>query len=242
MVLGCTAVALALGMPPLALSQAHAGLQLCGPAGCSEVDVPDSTLNAVAELVARSQGSEEPPSLQSFYKLELRVRFAPVRRGFYVPEAGVVRVDTNVPAGDPRWFTIPVSVVRSLRESAKRVEPFPKPQLTAVFLNGDPVPDPDPNAALWDPLPSVRPAPANADRVSITVRTRTPSPWSDGYNRLAYVPSKKVLMRSGQWIRPASSLLRLLQRESTAVMKPLGSKMSPLLRHSLAQSSSSQSP
>jgi hypothetical protein len=182
--------------------------KVCGPSDC--VTVTDR------EEVMLLLGGEEtgPPPASSFYTVEFAVDVGsePTWTVYYVPSAARTR-----PAYEPQgeagpslhvWSTLTPASAALFRKVTRRLEPFPKPEVSSVAIGSKTIADGADSYLRLFELPAGGSAGGQlAYSQGIDLRSTQPAPWTDSPSDLSFSPSAGVLARGGQVVRIPKELL-----------------------------------
>lgn len=197
-----------------------ASLKVCGTAGCKEVT--DPALLRAAIGLAEIQG--EPVTIRSplpapFYRLEFMVKgdegSTPSFLQHYVPSRGAV----TWRVGESAWGWIRAGERRALYDEATSgVEPFSKPTITRVTIDGKPATDPGSYTRLFRLSRPTSDYPDDSDWIRIEFGSKTPSPWTTHASTIEYSPSEDILWRGTEFIKvPKAIAARIEARKSLAL-------------------------
>ena len=230
------ALALAALATPAAAKEVKSA-KVCGPSDCVTVENRwKATL-----LVSGEGGPGSPPPASPFYTVEVRIEVpeeeeaVPAWTFYYVPSAEMTR-----PAYDPRgdtgpsthsWWTADSRAVALLDRITKGLEPFPKPDLSAVVTRSKTITQgADSYLALYE-LPNTRGGRSGSLPVEysewINLRSAQPSPWTDLPQDLSFSPSAGLMERGGQVVRIPEELLADIQAGRPLAAEPAGGASFP---------------
>ena len=179
--------------------------RFCGASTC--VGVVDS--EAVSG-VSRAAFSDEavalaPAPAQPYYSLRLTLggARAPRLTVYYLPHARLLRTldASGAPPGGALWTGVDPQTDAALRDLARTLVPFAPPKVTAAFVGRRRVRHPSSYVGLYAVRSAGRDFLRGADWLTIRLRSRTASPWTDGANWLRYSPSTGVLVRDGEFVK-----------------------------------------
>ena len=216
-------VAATLAVAPSVTAQTPGGgllvVRACGANGCKAIF---NGLFLVDPNAAAAEATGAPP-VGPFYVLEpsnyrakeqTEEASGPTTPAFFVPGAAVVRARPD--AGqltEQEWIRLPDAKRAALMAALRGVEPFPAPRISKVLIAGRTAGDPESYLGLYAALPAVAEPSfsARGQPVAIALRSETPSPWTDGHNRVAYYPDVHLLFRDGEWVRPSADLIERIE-------------------------------
>ncbi|MDQ3876394.1 MAG: hypothetical protein M3322_12775 [Actinomycetota bacterium] len=207
------AAAVALALPGAAAAKEVTSLEICGAETCRTVTSP-AVLTQVGESAGRAGVSAAPAAPAEFFLIRTTVEGDDHRftwESFYVPSARVMRgIDEHKHA---YWRRTPNEERTLLDSLAAGLRPLPVPEVTRATVGRRTAADPASYLALYRLRPTDRYAyPRRADWIRIRLRSKLPSPWTDGANVLAYSPSARLLERDGQFVRLPKRLGREVRR------------------------------
>lgn len=233
-----SAVAALLLLPAAAFAKEVSQIEVCGVSGCKTV-----TDHAALARFGGGGGTPgaPPPVPGEYYRLTVTVAAGPgasfaggrhsaTWSAYYVPGAQVMRPTQENSIGE--WQALSSRGARALDQAAAGTQPFPTPRLTMALIGSKRARNPQSYAKLYD-VQSIGPAvPGKSDWLTISLRSKQPSPWTDGLSTLQYSPSAKVLQRDAEFIRvPDEMAARIAVGQSLA---PPGSGGFPWLITCLA--------
>jgi hypothetical protein len=203
------AAALAL-LPASAFAKGVGQVQVCGASGCSE---PSGQTDGGA-FFGGTPGAQ-PPALSDYYRLTFTIEAGPgatfvngrktaTHSIYYVPSAGVTRQTADYGIGE--WLALSPQSRQTLDRLAAGLKPFPKPTLTGALVGSRRVRNPGSYEQLYSIESAGLAVPGKSDWLTITLRSKRPSPWTDGFAVLQYSPSAKVLQRDGEFVRLPDAL------------------------------------
>lgn len=207
------AVLAALAVGALALSTGTAAkelvsLEICGTSGCKKVTDKVLLTNGVLE----GQQFAHPPAASGFYTVKGTVDAGEQTvtwEMYYVP-SGYTRGTT--PGGEVSWLKLNALSAAFFRSASEGVEPFAKPVVTYARVGKRVARDPASYLRLYDVRSAGRRVPGKFDWIPIELRSRQPSPWTDGRNDLEYSPSKRLLLRDGELVLLSKPLAKRVRR------------------------------
>jgi hypothetical protein len=188
---------------------------ICGAGGCRSFGARDARrFDPSATYRVRIR----PPAPASFYLVVLRTPGAPARRLYYFPASAAIREDRP---WAPAWRRLNVRL---------GLEPYPKPRLARVRVDGRPARSPASYLALYalrgrrvggDPVaPLIEAGELRTlwrDWISIEPESARPSPWTDPQATLWLARRDDLLVRNGQTLRiPHRLAERIRARRSLA--------------------------
>ena len=196
----CAAAALALVLSAPAGAKELVKAELCGPAGCAALDEDELRL-----VPLEGDEFEAPPPLGAFYDLRLTAQdgrdaaHTTTWTIWYLPSAGMIAFRNE--SNSVTFHSIKPAWATSLKELAKRVQPFPAPRITAAFVDGKRI---DGDSATYAALFSAESAgPAridDGDWVQVELRSAKPTPWTFG-TTASFSRSAGILQLGPKWIR-----------------------------------------
>lgn len=211
------AVFAAVALAPTAAAKGPVALQVCGATGCKTIRDDFSgggpnrgPISGILNSDMLDFAASPPPA--AYYRVELKADWIERDPAFYVPAAGVLRVGSN-------WLALPDRVAASMRAVTRRLAPWPPPALTRVLVNGRPVPDPAPYAALLGSLPEADKLPTAARYLTIVLRADRPSPWTS-VRPLEYFPRSDLLHRYVEWLEVPAAIARRIERDAGLIQPP----------------------
>jgi hypothetical protein len=234
-----------LGVVPVPSAQAPGGgllvTRICGANECKRIFNGVFLIRPGDPTPARAA----PPPIGEYFVLEpsnyrsqgqANQAFGPVTPAFFVPDDGVLRARADPLQLAPQaWLQMSPRMESALREALSGLDPFPRPRLTEVLIAGRKAGDPQDYQDLYDASPAVsEPFPVGrGPATAIVLRSNPRSPWTDGHNRLAYYRDLGLLSRDGEWVRPSSGLIDLVEDPPTASADPpwgrIGGILGPLV-------------
>jgi hypothetical protein len=173
-----------------------------------------------------------PPPLGPYYELPSDMLSPNAQRAYFVPVANVVKADFA--SGRPAWMDAEPGATAGLRAALPEFEPWPAPMISAAFVGANRAADPKPYGALFDRFPPAPAPPATTNRLSISLRSALPSPWTDGYNNLEYVPGRHLLHRGSAWVRLPGALAERIERDAGLLPPASGSGLPWMVLAALA--------
>jgi hypothetical protein len=192
---------------------------VCGASGCKAIF---NALFLVDPNAAAAEATGAPP-VGPFYVLQpsnyradeqTEEAIGPTTPAFFVPAAGVLRArpDAGQLTGQ-EWIRLSGAKRTALLTALRGVEPFPAPRVGEVLIAGRRARDPESYLSLYASLPTVSEPSftARGTPIAIALRSQTPSPWTDGHNRIAYYPRVRLLFRDGEWVRPRPDLVERIE-------------------------------
>jgi hypothetical protein len=126
---------------------------------------------------------------------------------FYVPAANTLRAGSN-------WLRPDRKLSVALAAATRGLEPFPRPKLTRVLVNGRPAPNPAAYEALLGALPQGNVVPDLGRRIEIVVRSSRPSPWTSAPRPLEYFPRFNLLHRQVEWFSVSPPLAEQIEDDA----------------------------
>jgi hypothetical protein len=216
------ALAVVLSAPSAANAKAG-GLRFCGLAACRTV-FNDGLVTAIIPVMnGRDRPALRPPPASPFYSVRWSYadgRLAGWPAVYYVPSAGLVRVDETALGS---WVPVREAHV-AFAQATRGIAAFPRPRVTRVEVGtrraraptsylrlyelvsrGDRVPDPvGPRPALeWRNYDVLAQYYARDRRLWIPIRftTTVPSPWSDEAAQLSIGRGRDLLRGDGTVVR-----------------------------------------
>jgi hypothetical protein len=196
-------------------------LSVCGPSGCRPV-----AGHAVYDSLLQWESPQftPPPALGVYYELRSTTLSPNSQRAYFVPSGPAIKADFVT--GRPDWMQSEPDAVATLEAAIPDLEPFPAPTISSAFVGPNPAADPARYEALFDRFPSSPAPPPGTKRLSVALRSTVPSPWTDGYNALQYVPGRHLLHRGNEWVRLPDELGEQLDRDAR-LLPPAGSSDFP---------------
>jgi hypothetical protein len=184
---------LSLLLAPAAGAKGVIALEVCGPAGCEEADVPQG----LHELPGAGGATGSPPA-GPYHELRLGFGGGHRETGWYVPGAG--RFAWPSIPGEVRWTEAASRRIdRIVAAVAEGVEPF-RPRAVAALVGDRRVPGDVSGYLGLFALSSNGPARAVTSRPEqVSVKTEPPSPWA--LTTLWFYPDAGLLGRGPDLIR-----------------------------------------
>ena len=196
-------------------------LSVCGPSGCRPVS-GHALYDALLQW--HSPQFTPPPALGVYYELRSTTLAPNSQRAYFVPSGPAVKADFVT--GRPDWMRSEPGAAAALEAAIPDLEPFPAPTISSAFVGPNPAADPAHYEALFDRFPSSPAPPPGTRRLSVTLRSTVPSPWTDGYNGLQYVAGLHLLHRGNEWVRLPDGLAEKIERDA-GLLPPAGSSGFP---------------
>jgi hypothetical protein len=190
------ALATALAFTASAPAKELVSLQICGASGCKTITDRVVLTNGVLE----GQVFARPPVASGFYSVKGTVDAGDrtiTWEMYYVP-SGYMRGTT--PGGEVSWLKLNALSAAFFRSASEGVEPFAKPVVTYARVGKRVARDPASYLRLYAIRSAGRRAPGKFDWIRIELRSKPPSPWTDGRNELEYSPSTRLLLRDGELV------------------------------------------
>jgi hypothetical protein len=204
--------ALVVVAPAAAQDVEHPLLRLCGPFGCKTIDDP-----SVAERLAGfPQPRATAPPLAPYYEIRVAESWITPAR-FFVPGIGVVRTQVT---GRWAWRKIDPRSARILREAVRDLAPWPVPTLTYVRIDGMEIGAAPAYARIFDELPPAPRPPYTVASIHVDLGSNAPSPWTDGWHDIEYVPARGLLAVDGRWLRPPAGLVEQIEHDLSLLRRP----------------------
>jgi hypothetical protein len=205
--------ALLLGSP--AGAKGRVDTAVCGTSGCKTFTwAPDrwekGEVIAIGLLNTDSMEFAPSPPPGPYYRLELKAEWLENATLFYVPGANTLRAGSN-------WLQVDKKLSAALNAAARGLEPFPRPTLTRVLVNGRPAPNPAAYEALLGALPQGNVMPDLGRRIEIVVRSDRPSPWTSAPRPLEYFPRVNLLHRHVEWFSVSPRLAEQIEEDAGIV-------------------------
>jgi hypothetical protein len=207
-VLAALAVAAALAFTASAPAKELVSLQICGASGCKTITDRVVLTNGVLE----GQEFARPPAASGFYSVKGTVDAGDrtiTWEMYYVP-TGYMRGTT--PGGEVSWLKLNALSAAFFRSASEGVEPFAKPVVTYARVGKRVARDPASYLRLYAIRSAGRRAPGKFDWIRIELRSKPPSPWTDGRNELEYSPSTRLLLRDGELVLLSKPLAKRVKR------------------------------
>jgi hypothetical protein len=188
---------------------------ICGTSGCKTFTwAPDrwekGEVIAIGLLNTDSMEFAPSPPPGPYYRLELKAEWLENATLFYVPATNTLRAGSN-------WLLVDKKLSAALNAAARGLEPFPRPKLTRVLVNGRPAPNPAAYEALLGALPQGNVLPDLGRRIEIVVRSSRPSPWTSAPRPLEYFPRFNLLHRQVEWFSISPPLAEQIEDDARIV-------------------------
>ena len=204
-----TFAAAALVLAPPAAAKGPLSLEICGAGECRRF--ADRThwrlVTGVLDLYGAFRFARTSPPAR-YYELKvngpgLGEWLGEDRTIYFVPSRAVARTPSS-------WIKPGPALVRSLRRAVDGLPPWPRPELTAVTVNGR-LTEAAPYERLLGDLPVADPGPALGDAVEIRVSFERRTPWTTTRRALQYFPAQRILHRDTAWFRPPAEVARQVE-------------------------------
>ncbi|MBA3365836.1 MAG: hypothetical protein H0U03_08640 [Actinobacteria bacterium] len=208
-------VLLVLGLAAGAFAKELKEVKVCGAVACVVV----TDVGTMHKLADATEGSKAPPRASEYYSVSVSVDAGErlhTWHVYYVPSAGLVRAIDEHGAAATRaavrqatavWMSVPAATRAAFGQATAGLAPFPKPALTSVRVGARPVTgDPSSYLSLYEVGARYSGSTWKATWHRITLQSETPSPWTDGANKLSYSPNLRLIRRDGHVFRIAKSL------------------------------------
>jgi hypothetical protein len=204
------AVVVALVVPAAAHAKGLSSLAVCGPDECQIAG------SSPGEVFDMSRTVQAPPP-GPYYELRLSFEHGGQSTGiYYEPRSGLVSYSESF--GVPAWAPLMPMVASAVKDTAKRIEAYPAPQLTAVYVGDRRVlGDTSTYLALFGAKgPFVVPGP-RAKLEWIRFESPDSNPWTA--TPLAFYPQNGVLLTGSTYVKlPAATAADI------AAARPLGER------------------
>jgi hypothetical protein len=202
-------VVAALVLPAAAQAKELTALAVCGPGDCRDVDV--SGFGHDAPFASDTNGPAPGP----YHRLDVEVDGQSSAWGlFYDPGTGLVAREDR--PGTWVWSRLAPSLAESVKDTAKRVQPFPAPRVSGARVGSKRVSGSTYAALIRADGPFVVPQ-TSEDAVAVTLIANRPNPWTQV--TLLWYPEDSVLFRSpGTFVRLADAVAADID-----AARPLGS-------------------
>jgi hypothetical protein len=138
---------------------------------------------------------------------------------FYVPVANTLRAGSN-------WLRPDRKLSVAVAAATRGLEPFPRPTLTRVLVNGRTASDPAAYEALLGKLPPGNVVPDLGSRIEIVLRSERPSPWTSVLRPLEYFPRVNLLHRQVEWFSVSPRLAEQIEEDAGIVAAAADSRSS----------------
>jgi hypothetical protein len=206
----CCVVALPLAFAGMASAKELREIKVCGPSACRVItDAP--TMMQIA-----SGGSQTfvPAPASEYYTVSYTVDeggHAVSWENYYIPQSRKLRGEGE--NGFALWTRVNDAVASALASVTAGLVAFPTPALTGARVGGKAVlAGPGTYLDLYRLGTPFYGAAGGGGRMRIALQSATPSPWTDGRNRLLYLPARRLLWRDGQVVRLPKALANRLMR------------------------------
>jgi hypothetical protein len=212
------AVAAALALAAGAQAKNLSELKLCGPNGCAAI----TDRATIDKWEGSGDGMEiGTPALSPYYDLVLTVQAGEGEQfengatseswsQWYAADSGALRGESS--PGHAAWSQLQPAARDVLATLAKRVDPYPAPEITSARVGRRVAADPASYSQLFDPTWKEFAWWPTSHWTRIRVASASPSPWTDGKSILLYSPKRRLLSRDGVVYR----VPRAVARELTA--------------------------
>jgi hypothetical protein len=178
--------------------------QVCGESACIAISDAE-TLSGLARAALSDEAIAVPPApAQPYFALRLTMGEgprAPHLTVYYLPEASLLRTSTGWSPVEALWTSIDADTDSALRELTRTLVPFAPPTVTAASVGTRRVRHPGSYLQLYAVRSAGKTRLRGADWLPIRLRSRTPSPWTDGANWLQYSPRARVLVRDAEFVK-----------------------------------------
>lgn len=154
------------------------------------------------------------PAPGNYYRLQAKADWLEDVQGatlfYYVPGANTLRAGSN-------WLRPDKKLTAALAGATRDLEPFPRPTLTRVLVNGRSAPNPAAYEALLGELAAGKVVPDLGRRIEIVLRSDRPSPWTSVLRPLEYFPRVNLLHRHVEWFRVTPRLAAQIEEDAGIV-------------------------
>jgi hypothetical protein len=205
------AAAVALATTTSASAKELREVKICGPAACRAI-TDQAAMQRITEggyqTLAASRASEYYSVTYTVDEGGHTVSWS----AWYIPATR--RLAGVGERGFRTWTDLWDSAAAAFRAATAGLAPFPTPVPTEVLVAGKPVATG--LASYLDLYRVGKPysgPQGGTGRVSIRLKSATPTPWTGGKSRLIYLPSRRLLWRDGLVVRlPKPVASRLMRR------------------------------
>jgi hypothetical protein len=173
------------------------------------------TLQTLSRVAFSEALALNPAVPQPYYSLRLTFGEGPRASRltvYYLPEAKMLRTSGGWAPVGALWMAADSGSEYALRGATGSLIPFSAPRLTAAFVGTRRVRRPSSYLSLYSIHSVGTPLIRGGNWLTIRLRSKIPSPWTDGDSWLQYSPSDRVLVRDGEFVKLDVRTARALRR------------------------------
>jgi hypothetical protein len=200
----------ALALAPGAAAKGPFMLDVCGSSGCTQIssegdddDLVFGLLDLVYNPPVDAVGSAPPPA--PYYELGFTFEGGEKQQLFLVPGAGFLRTAAT-------WVRLGAGELAGYERLAAGLEPWPRPELERVRVDGREAADPAPYEGLLGALEPAGWPEEPGELIEIEPDFGRATPWTA--NRLRYFPADRLLWREDEILRVPEELARAIGRDA----------------------------
>lgn len=191
-------------------------IRVCGPAQCATVRDRD----LLDELERRLWEASSPPASMPLPAAYYVLRDSEGRLlGYFMPSTASLGWSWGGgSAGSWSWTRLSP---RAAGVFGRHVEPFERPKVVALRVDGRPVRNLDGYETLLGPLPRAAIPSAKGSRwITLSFHWRAENPWSRPGVPVQYDPDERVLFRTNDWFRVSEPLADRLEVDAGLRAQP----------------------